>query len=123
MFCEVAQARIEELAEIAIFENINVKNFLKKDLKIFLKINDQLNEKCFGNIYKNVFSSNNKFEIKFLKNYSNDEIFNNINSLVQYGWKKEVIPIVQEKKINNCWFDLSNKTCYFRNISCLNTIK
>ena len=107
LFCEVAQARIEELAEIAIFENINVKNFLKKDLKIFLKINDQLNEKCFGNIYKNVFSSNNKFEIKFLKNYSNDEIFNNINSLVQYGWKKEAIPIVQEKKsIIARFFDL-----------------
>ena len=107
MFCEVAQARIEELAEIAIFENINVKNFLKKDLKIFLKINNQFNEKCFGNIYKNVFSRNNKFEVKFLKNYSNDETFNNVNSLVQYGWKKEAIPIVQEKKsIIARFFDL-----------------
>ena len=98
LLCEVAQARIEELAEIAIFKNVNVKSFLKKNLKIFLKINDQLNEKCFGNIYKNVFSGNNKFEIKFLKNYSNDETFNNVYSLVQYGWKKEAVPIVQEKK-------------------------
>ena len=40
------------------------------------------------NIYKNVFSGNNKFEIKILENYSNDEIFNNVYSLVQYGWKK-----------------------------------
>ena len=45
-----------------------------------------------------MFSGNNKFEIKFLENFSNDEIFNNVYSLVQYGWKKEAVPIVQEKQ-------------------------
>ena len=42
------------------------------------------------------------------------------NNIVQYGWKKEAIPIVNEKKINNqiIWANFSVIIVIFRNISC-----
>ena len=44
---DIAQARIDEIADIAILNNINTRNFLIENLKIFLTINDKLILKCF----------------------------------------------------------------------------
>ena len=34
-----------------------------------------------------------------MKNFTDEEIYEDALNLVQYGWKKEAVPIVQEKKI------------------------
>ena len=75
LVCDIASARIQEIAEITINKNINLKSFLKKNLKIFLKINDEPNQKCFKNIYKNTFSNHNEYDLNFMKNFTDEEIY------------------------------------------------
>ncbi len=98
LITDIAQARIQEIAEIILLENINVKNFLKKDPVIFLTINDLSNLKCFKSIYKESFSKKSEKEIIITKNLNIEEIYESAYQLVQYGWKKEAVPIVKEKK-------------------------
>ena len=95
---DIAKARIEELSEVIIYKNINVISFLKNNLSIFLKINDHYNLKCFSECYKKNFSKKNQFITKFTSDFSLSEIYNSAIRIVHYGWKKEALPIVQEKK-------------------------
>lgn len=95
---EIAEARIQEIAEITIYKNINLKSFLKMHPKICLKINDFSTQKSFENIYKNIFSNNNSYDFNFVKDFKMEETYENAFNLVQYGWKKEAIPIIHEKK-------------------------
>ena len=94
---DIATARIQEISEIIAFKNINIKSFLNKNLKIFLQINEECNLKSFEKIYKNIFS-NNKYELNLINNYDQDQVYENALSIVQYGWKKEAVPIIYEKK-------------------------
>lgn len=98
LILDVAKARIEELSEVLIFKNINVISFLKNNIPIFLKINDQSNLKCFYEFYKKNFSKKDQFIVKFTRDLSLSEIYNSAIRIVHYGWKKEALPIVQEKK-------------------------
>ena len=98
LILDVAKARIEELSEVLIFKNINVISFLKNNIPIFLKINDQSNLKCFYEFYKKNFSKKDQFIIKFTRDLSLSEIYNSAIRFVHYGWKKEALPVVQEKK-------------------------
>ena len=95
---DVAKARIEELSEVIIYKNINVISFLQGNLSIFLKINDLSHSKCFYDCFKKNFSKNEQFITNFISDLSSSEIYNSAISIVQYGWKKEAVPIVQEKK-------------------------
>ena len=95
---DVAKARIEELSEVIIYKNINVISFLQGNLSIFLKINDLSHLKCFYDCFKKNFSKNKQFITNFISDLSSSEIYNSAISIVQYGWKKEAVPIVQEKK-------------------------
>ena len=98
LILDVAKARIEELSEVIIFKNINVISFLENNLPIFLKINDQSNLKCFYEFYKKNFSKKDQFIVKFTRDLPLGEIYNSAIRIVHYGWKKEALPIVQEKK-------------------------
>jgi cell division protein FtsA len=95
---EIAAARIKELSEVLIKKNINFENFHKKDLIIFLKIKDRLNLECFKNSYSLYFSKNNYFTIKFINSIETNDLVDNANTLVNYGWKKEAVPVIQPKK-------------------------
>ena len=37
-------------------------------------------------------------ELKYLENFSTEVAVNNLNKIVQFGWKKEAIPIANVKK-------------------------
>ncbi len=95
---EIAAARIKELSEVLIKKNINFESFHKKDLIIFLKIKDRLNLECFKNSYSLYFSKNNYFTIKFINSIETNDLVDNANTLVNYGWKKEAVPVIQPKK-------------------------
>ncbi len=95
---DVARARIQELAEIIILKNINLKSYLKKNLLIYLCINDSFSLNCLQKIYLFEFSKQNEFKVNSIKSLSVEEIYQSANNLVQYGWKKEAVPIIQEKK-------------------------
>ena len=85
LITDIAQARIQEIAEIILLENINVKNFLKKNPVIFLNINDLSNFKCFESIYKESFSKKSEKEIIIIKNLNIEETYESAYQLVQYG--------------------------------------
>ena len=95
---DIANARIKEIAEIILLKNVNIRCFLKKKLNIFLKIEDLLISKCFEEILNKSFSNKNDFNLKIIENTSILDIYKNAITIVQYGWKKEAVPIVQEKK-------------------------
>ena len=95
---EIANARIVEFSEIILFKNINLINFLKSKKTIFLKINDHLIMKCFRDNLKFNFSRKNNFNYNLIDEETFSNLFESAGTIVQYGWKKEAVPIVQEKK-------------------------
>tara|TARA_B100000886_G_scaffold317463_1_gene256759 strand:+ start:893 stop:2083 length:1191 start_codon:yes stop_codon:yes gene_type:complete len=95
---QIAEARIQEKIELIILKNLNLSSFLKKDLRIFLKINDFLISKSFKKIYQSYLSNKGNFDVKIIENFDEEKFFLNAYSLVQYGWKKEAVPVVLEKK-------------------------
>ena len=98
MILEVASARIQELSEITIFNNINVFNFLERKVPIYLEVSDKNNLKCFFNAYEIFFSKSHKYDLQLLEGEHEDEIFRTALSIVHFGWNKEAVPIVQSKK-------------------------
>lgn len=98
LFYKIALARIEELSELILFKNINLKHYNKVSKNVYLEINKNSQFKCFEEIYKTAFSMNRDFDLKILENLTNSSLLNVANELVLYGWKKEAIPITQSKK-------------------------
>ena len=52
-------------------------------------------------MYELFFSDKNNFKLNIIEKDIFDDIYINTNRIVQYGWKKEALPIIQEKKVNN----------------------
>ena len=65
---------------------------------MFLEINCKLQSKSLKEIYKTIFSSNQKINVKFLENLHHDCLLRTTNKLVHFGWNKEAIPISITKK-------------------------
>ena len=58
-------------------------------------------------MYELFFSDKNNFKLNIIEKDIFDDIYINTNRIVQYGWKKEALPIIQEKKsIIGRFFDL-----------------
>jgi cell division protein FtsA len=94
---EIAEARIQEFFEMFIIKNINFKSYNKNKEIIFLKISDKSHLKCFKELYHLVFSNYN-FTTKLIENFTNEDLMNNANKLIHFGWKKEAIPVTNVKK-------------------------
>ncbi len=98
---DIANARIQEIAEIILLKNVNIKSFLKKDRYIFLRLNDMSCLKGFKNNLEKSFSKENSYKIKFLDQYElneNSSYYFDAAKIVNFGWKKEAIPITQNKQ-------------------------
>ena len=95
---EIAYARIKELSEIMLFKNINLDFFIKKKIPLFLKINDEIIAKSFLESFKLSFSKKNKYQLKFLGPQDYSSLYNDALKIVHYGWKKEAVPIIVQKK-------------------------
>ena len=96
---DIANARIEEMAEIIFLKNINFSNFKAKiKLPIFINIREKFNISCFKKNYISAFSKNSGSLVKILDNTDEVKLCEAALKIVQYGWKKEAIPFVQEKK-------------------------
>ena len=96
---DIANARIEEMAEIIFLKNINFSNFKAKiKLPIFINFREKFNISCFKKNYISAFSKNSGSLVKLLDNTDEVKLCETALKIVQYGWKKEAIPFVQEKK-------------------------
>ena len=71
---------------------------MKKDLPIFLQVNDKQNLDLFSLNYKLFFSKKGLFNLKMYEDINAENLYINANKIVQYGWSKEAVPIVQEQK-------------------------
>ena len=98
LIIDIAKARIEELSELIIFKNINTKFFLEKKTPIFLKINNSLIFQKFSNSFKFFFSKKDNCPLNIIDNEDNENFYNNVNDIAQFGWKREAIPIIHEKR-------------------------
>ena len=98
LILEIGAARIQELAEKILTKNINLISTFEPNKSIFINISDKLNQKCFKSSYFSFFSKEKYFKTEFLENIKTEDLLDNANKLVQYGWKKEVIPVIQGKK-------------------------
>jgi len=95
---DIAKARIQELSEVMVSKNINLLSLNKKESIFFLKINDQLHSRCFENEYLYNFSNNKNFKVRTLKSNTTEGIIRGANKIVNFGWKKEAIPVAHMKK-------------------------
>ena len=98
LLLEISESRIEELLQRILVKNINLLSFNRQNKTVFIKINDHSHYKCFKNIYSLFFVKYNKFVVNFSKNISTEDLMNNVNKIVHFGWKKEAVPIIDSKK-------------------------
>ena len=98
LILDIGLARFHELIEIMILKNINLKSFLNEKLPLFLTISDKSILKCYGDKLKNFFSNKGFGSIDFINQTNKKNDYVNANKLVQFGWKKEAVPFVNEKK-------------------------
>ncbi len=96
---DIANARIEEMAEIIFSKNINFSNLKAKiKLPVFINIREKFNISCFKKDYISAFSKKTESIVKLLDDTDDEKLCETAFKIVQYGWNKEAIPFVQEKK-------------------------
>lgn len=95
---EIALARIREISNLLIFQNINFYHCLKSSKIIILEIEDELTLKGLTKIYETVFLMNKKFNLILIGQLPTESILDITNKLVHFGWNKEAIPITRTKK-------------------------
>jgi len=95
---EIAYARIKEISEIILFNNINLKYYSRDSKVIFLETNVESRLTGLKDIYKNVFSMNGLIDLNFQDTVSSESLLKTANKLVHFGWKREAIPVTQTRK-------------------------
>ena len=95
---EIALARINEIIDLIIFNNINLKHFSNSSKILFLSLNYDINTCILSEIYKNVLSKSKFLEVRYLDTVSEQNLLSTANKIVHFGWKKEAIPVTQPKK-------------------------
>jgi len=63
-----------------------------------LEISDQQHLSCFYQAYEKSFAFKNKYKVKIIKKPEIEQIINKADNIVQFGWKKEAIPVAKPKK-------------------------
>ena len=98
LLIDISYARIDEIFEIMLFKNFNVLSLLKKDINVFLNFEDSIKINFFQKILMEYFLKKNELNFIISKKPSTEDLAIKAAQLVQFGWKKEALPIVNEKK-------------------------
>ncbi len=98
LLIEISRARLDEILEIILFKNSNVLSLLKKKTNIFLSFDDSIKINFFKKILMEFFLKKNELNFTIEKKPSTEDLALKAIQLVQFGWKKEALPIVNEKK-------------------------
>ena len=98
LILKISEARIDEFSEKFYLKNINLNKLLKKNDVIFLEINDQQHLNCFNHVYEKSFAFNDKYQVRIVRKMRDEQIINKADNIVQFGWKREAIPITKSKK-------------------------
>ena len=96
---DIAFARIKELSEIIILQNINLKYFRKIPVNIYLKRTNTLkNYNCLNTIFDLVLAMNDKHKVISIDPIPSEKMLKSVQKIVHFGWKKEAIPFSKAKK-------------------------
>ena len=95
---EIIEARINEILEIMLFKNINLKYYNKLPKTLFFQLNSAFNFQGINEVCKIILSQKGISDIRYLDEPSHESIMNTANKLVHFGWKKEAIPFTKTKK-------------------------
>ena len=98
LLIEISRARLDEILEIILFKNSNVLSLLKEKTNIFLSFDDSIKINFFKKILMEFFLKKNELNFTIEKKPSTEDLALKAIQLVQFGWKKEALPIVNEKK-------------------------
>ena len=94
---DIVDARIDEITNIILNNNVNLKSFNKKYGKIFLTVQDKLILNNFKKNFESYFSKNINFKLNFINDLEVDLIITNAAKVLIQGWKKEAIPVTKPK--------------------------
>ena len=94
---DIVNARIEEIINIILNRNINIKSLKQNNMTIFIIIEDQIILENFQENFKFYISQDHNFDPQLKNNFQVDSSIISAAFLSAYGWKKEAIPITQTK--------------------------
>ena len=97
LILDIVNARIEEILNIILNRNVNIKSFKQNSTAIFLILEDQLILDNFKENFKFYISKDNNFDPFLINNFQIDTSIISAAFLSAYGWKKEAIPVTQTK--------------------------
>ncbi len=97
LILDIIDARIEEIVNLIVYKNVNLKFFNENKVKIYLIIQDTLFSSNFKENLKSLLSINGDNEVELVDDFKIDEIILNTSNLLIHGWKKEAVPITQTK--------------------------
>ena len=95
---EIVEARINEIIELMIFKNVNLKYYNKLPKTLFFQLNNSFNFQSINEVFKTILSQKGISDIRFVDEPSHESIVNTASKLVHFGWKKEAIPFTKTKK-------------------------
>ena len=97
LILDIVNARIEEIVNIILNKNINIKSLKQNNMRIFIIIEDQLISDNFQENFKFYISQDYNFDPHLINNFQIDSSIISAAFLSAYGWKKEAIPVTQTK--------------------------
>ncbi len=98
LICDISLARVEEIFDLIILKNNNLKFYSELSKTIFLQLNKNIGYDYLKSIFDTELNKKGKFELKFLDFIKTDGMMETANKLVHFGWKKEAIPVTRSKK-------------------------
>ncbi len=97
LIIDIVNARVEEIVNIILNRNINIKSLQQNNAVIFIIIEDQLIFDNFQKNFKFYISQKYNFVSYLIDNFQIDSTIMSAAYLSAYGWKKEAIPVAQTK--------------------------
>ena len=98
LILDIVNARVEEICNIIMNKNVNIQNFKKNKVTIYLTIQDKIIKDNFNKNFKSLLSKRVFSDIKLIDDFELNSLAINTAKLSTFGWKKEAIPIIQPKK-------------------------
>ena len=95
---DIAEARINEILDLMIFKNINLKYYNKLPKSLFFQLKSASSFQGIKDIYKNIFRQKGILDVRCIGKLSYENMMHTASKLVHFGWKKEAIPFTKTKK-------------------------
>ena len=95
---DIAEARINEILDLMMFKNINLKYYNKLPKSLFFQLKSASSIQGIKDIYKNIFRQKGILDARCIGRLSDENMVHTASKLVHFGWKKEAIPFTKTKK-------------------------